>query len=30
VVLIAGINAYNRLNAIVQQPAGGYRPGMFG
>ncbi|HWU05946.1 MAG TPA: carboxymuconolactone decarboxylase family protein [Streptomyces sp.] len=30
VALIAVINAYNRLNVIVQQPAGGYRPGMFG
>lgn len=28
--LIAVINAYNRLNVIVQQPAGDYRPGMFG
>ncbi|MGW0788936.1 carboxymuconolactone decarboxylase family protein [Streptomyces sp. NPDC002911] len=30
VALIAVINAYNRLNVIVQQPAGDYRPGMFG
>ncbi|MGR6970647.1 carboxymuconolactone decarboxylase family protein [Streptomyces cynarae] len=30
VSLIALINAYNRLNVIVQQPAGDYRPGMFG
>ncbi|WP_340377517.1 carboxymuconolactone decarboxylase family protein [Streptomyces sp. SS7] len=30
VSLIALINAYNRLNVVVQQPAGGYRPGMFG
>jgi AhpD family alkylhydroperoxidase len=28
--LIALINAYNRLNAIVQRPAGDYRPGMLG
>ncbi|HEY8480049.1 MAG TPA: carboxymuconolactone decarboxylase family protein [Spirillospora sp.] len=27
---IALINAFNRLNVIFQQPAGGYRPGMFG
>jgi AhpD family alkylhydroperoxidase len=30
VLLIALINAYNRLNVIVQQPAGDYQPGMFG
>ncbi|MFI1074180.1 carboxymuconolactone decarboxylase family protein [Streptomyces puniciscabiei] len=30
VALIALINAYNRVNVIVQQPAGDYRPGMFG
>ncbi|MGW7817373.1 carboxymuconolactone decarboxylase family protein [Streptomyces puniciscabiei] len=30
VTLIALINAYNRVNVIVQQPAGDYRPGMFG
>jgi AhpD family alkylhydroperoxidase len=30
VSLIAVINAYNRLNVIVQQPAGDYQPGMFG
>ncbi|MEV1020799.1 carboxymuconolactone decarboxylase family protein [Streptomyces sp. NPDC050264] len=30
VALIAVINAYNRLNVIVQQPAGDYQPGMFG
>ncbi|MEU0300204.1 carboxymuconolactone decarboxylase family protein [Streptomyces sp. NPDC006175] len=30
VALIAVINAYNRLNVLVQQPAGDYRPGMFG
>jgi AhpD family alkylhydroperoxidase len=30
VALIALINAYNRLNVIVQQPAGDYQPGMFG
>ncbi|MFG3202903.1 carboxymuconolactone decarboxylase family protein [Streptomyces sp. NPDC048192] len=29
VALIALINAYNRLNVIVQQPAGDYQPGMF-
>jgi AhpD family alkylhydroperoxidase len=29
VSLIALINAYNRVNVIVQQPAGGYQPGMF-
>ncbi|MDQ0760299.1 carboxymuconolactone decarboxylase family protein [Streptomyces canus] len=28
--LIALINAYNRINIINQQPAGGYKPGMFG
>jgi AhpD family alkylhydroperoxidase len=28
--LIAIINAYNRINVINQQPAGGYQPGMFG
>ncbi|MFJ5262420.1 carboxymuconolactone decarboxylase family protein [Streptomyces sp. NPDC088387] len=30
VSLIALINAYNRVNVLVQQPAGHYRPGMFG
>lgn len=30
VSLIALINAANRLNVIVQQPAGDYRPGQFG
>ena len=30
VSLIAVINAYNRMNVIVQQPAGDYQPGMFG
>jgi AhpD family alkylhydroperoxidase len=30
VSLIALINAANRLNVIVKQPAGGYRPGQFG
>ncbi|WP_042395325.1 carboxymuconolactone decarboxylase family protein [Streptacidiphilus carbonis] len=30
VSLIALINAYNRMNVILQQPAGDYRPGMFG
>ncbi|WP_369390187.1 carboxymuconolactone decarboxylase family protein [Streptomyces sp. CG1] len=29
VSLIALINAYNRINVIVQQPAGDYQPGMF-
>ncbi|MFH8440806.1 carboxymuconolactone decarboxylase family protein [Streptomyces sp. NPDC018026] len=28
--LIAVINTYNRLNVIIQQPAGDYEPGMFG
>jgi AhpD family alkylhydroperoxidase len=28
--LIAVINAYNRINVINRQPAGGYKPGMFG
>ncbi|MEU3529720.1 carboxymuconolactone decarboxylase family protein, partial [Streptomyces sp. NPDC038707] len=28
--LIALINAYNRANVLVQQPAGDYEPGMFG
>jgi AhpD family alkylhydroperoxidase len=30
VCLIALINTYNRMNVIVQQPAGDYQPGMFG
>ncbi|MBD0420763.1 carboxymuconolactone decarboxylase family protein [Streptomyces sp. TRM S81-3] len=30
VSLIALINVYNRVNVMVQQPAGGYEPGMFG
>ncbi|GAA1357792.1 carboxymuconolactone decarboxylase family protein [Streptomyces beijiangensis] len=30
VSLIALINAYNRLNVLVQQPAGDYQPGQFG
>ncbi|MCR8941287.1 carboxymuconolactone decarboxylase family protein [Streptomyces sp. OUCMDZ-4982] len=30
VSLIALINAFNRLNVIVQQPAGGYQVGQFG
>ncbi|MFI9150158.1 carboxymuconolactone decarboxylase family protein [Streptomyces sp. NPDC053367] len=30
VSLIALINAYNRMNVIVRQPAGDYRPGQFG
>ena len=28
--VIAIINTYNRINVIVQQPAGAYEPGMFG
>ncbi|MFE0450129.1 carboxymuconolactone decarboxylase family protein [Streptomyces sp. NPDC058914] len=28
--LIAVINAYNRINVINRQPAGAYKPGMFG
>jgi len=30
VSLIAIINTYNRMNVIVQQPAGDYQPGQFG
>jgi AhpD family alkylhydroperoxidase len=30
VSLIALINAFNRVNVVVQQPAGDYRPGQFG
>ncbi|MHC5907047.1 carboxymuconolactone decarboxylase family protein [Streptomyces sp. S6] len=30
VALIAIINAYNRANVIIRQPAGDYQPGMFG
>ncbi|MFS4091349.1 carboxymuconolactone decarboxylase family protein [Streptomyces sp. AF1A] len=30
IAIIALINAYNRANVIVQQPAGDYVPGMFG
>ena len=30
VSLIALINAFNRMNVIVRQPAGDYQPGMFG
>ena len=30
VALIAGINAWNRLNVITQQPAGDYQPGQWG
>jgi AhpD family alkylhydroperoxidase len=30
VCLIAQINTYNRLNVIIQQPAGSYQPGQFG
>ncbi|MET8330785.1 carboxymuconolactone decarboxylase family protein [Streptomyces sp. NPDC005181] len=29
VSLIALINAYNRMNVIIQQPAGDYQPGQF-
>lgn len=29
VAVIALINAYNRLNCIIQQPAGDYQPGQF-
>ncbi|MGW4064862.1 carboxymuconolactone decarboxylase family protein [Amycolatopsis sp. NPDC004747] len=30
VALVATINAWNRLNVIVRNPAGEYQPGMFG
>ncbi|MFG2115899.1 carboxymuconolactone decarboxylase family protein [Streptomyces sp. NPDC048718] len=30
VSLIAVINAYNRINVVIRQPAGDYQPGMFG
>jgi AhpD family alkylhydroperoxidase len=30
VTVIALINAYNRMNVIVRQPAGDYQPGQFG
>lgn len=30
VCLVAEINAWNRLNVIVRNPAGEYQPGMFG
>jgi AhpD family alkylhydroperoxidase len=30
VCLIAGINAYNRMNVITQQAAGDYQPGQWG
>lgn len=30
VSIIAIINAFNRLNVMVQQPAGDYQPGQFG
>jgi AhpD family alkylhydroperoxidase len=30
VMIIALINAYNRMNVIVRQPAGDYEPGQFG
>ncbi|MCX5199070.1 carboxymuconolactone decarboxylase family protein [Streptomyces sp. NBC_00249] len=30
VSLIALINAFNRVNVLVRQPAGDYQPGMFG
>ena len=30
VAVIALINAYNRMNVIIRQPAGDYQPGQFG
>jgi AhpD family alkylhydroperoxidase len=30
VCVIALINAYNRVNVVIQQPAGDYKPGQFG
>ncbi len=30
VAIIALINAYNRMNVIIRQPAGDYQPGQFG
>jgi hypothetical protein len=30
VSLIALINAYNRMNAITEQPGGDYQPGQWG
>ncbi|SDK81615.1 carboxymuconolactone decarboxylase family protein [Nonomuraea jiangxiensis] len=30
VSLVAVINAFNRVNVVVQQPAGDYQPGQFG
>ncbi|MDG4861174.1 carboxymuconolactone decarboxylase family protein, partial [Streptomyces sp. T-3] len=30
VMAVAVINAFNRGNVMVEQPAGDYRPGMFG
>lgn len=30
VMLIGLINAFNRMNVIIQQPAGDYQPGQFG
>ena len=30
VAVIALMNAYNRMNVIIRQPAGDYRPGQFG
>ena len=30
VCIIAYINAYNRMNVIIRQPAGDYQPGQFG
>ena len=30
IALVATINAWNRLNVIVRNPAGEYQPGMFG
>ena len=28
--VVKHINAYNRMNVIVRQPAGDYQPGQFG
>jgi hypothetical protein len=30
VAAIAIINAYDRMNVIIRQPAGDYQPGQFG
>lgn len=29
-MVVAVINAFNRLNVILQRPAGDYQPGQFG